>query len=75
MVIAERIRQAVEKHTPDSQRPFLKVTLSLGIASAPFHSLNREHLVEFADKALYECKRSGRNQSQVYDQNKATQAA
>ena len=75
MVIAERIRQAVEKHTPDAQRPFLKVTLSLGIASAPIHSINREHLVEFADKALYECKRGGRNQTQIYDPNKIQQAA
>lgn len=75
MVIAERIRQAVEKHTPDPQRPFLKVTLSLGIASAPLHSLQREHLVEFADKALYDCKRAGRNQSQIYDPNKIQQAA
>jgi len=66
MIVAERIRKLVEVagspplqelgvHPPTS-------SVSCGVASCwPNETTNREDLVEAADKALYEAKRSGRN--------------
>ena len=59
---AERLREAVEKtvfRVGDAQIP---VTISIGIAMLDVASHPRpEALVEAADKALYEAKRTGRN--------------
>lgn len=57
--ICERLRVAVERHDWESVHPQLRVTLSLGMASAP--SYDMETLTERADAALYRAKREGRN--------------
>lgn len=61
---ADQIRQAVEKNPfkgPLGYRAY--VTVSLGVASYPLHADNATDLVQFADKALYQAKRQGRNQT------------
>jgi diguanylate cyclase (GGDEF)-like protein len=57
MTVAERVRQSFESST--------KVTISLGVASAPLHATTPASLVEVADRALYRAKGQGRNQSVV----------
>ncbi len=60
-VMAERARQQIEELRGPEGKDSIGVTLSLGIASlSPTHS-TKEGLVEAADAALYEAKRSGRN--------------
>jgi diguanylate cyclase (GGDEF)-like protein len=56
LVLAERIRKAVEKN------PNLKnLTISIGVASFPEDGNTKEDLIAKADKALYEAKKLGRN--------------
>jgi len=64
MIIAERIRLACEK----TNFPGLegKITVSIGVASYP-EAQNNQDLISFADKSLYEVKRSGRNRVQVFE--------
>ena len=57
--ICERLRLAVERHDWESVHPQLRVTLSLGMASAPLYDMAT--LTERADAALYRAKREGRN--------------
>lgn len=62
--IAERCRQAVEKHAFDIEHnTSISVTISIGIVKA-----NNEptvDIVRLADKALYQAKENGRNQIEV----------
>ncbi len=68
MLVAERIRQAVERMVVPSgtEKPLPQVTVSLGIAIYPEHGRGFEEVVQAADKALYESKRAGRNRSTLY---------
>ncbi len=64
---AERLRQAVERHTsvlPDGRA--VRVTCSIGFAAYPFDlaaldALGWEAVVQIADEAAYTAKREGRN--------------
>lgn len=61
---ADQIRQAVEKAPftgPLGYRAY--VTVSMGVATCPIHSVDATALVQFADQALYQAKRQGRNQT------------
>jgi diguanylate cyclase (GGDEF)-like protein/PAS domain S-box-containing protein len=44
----------------------LNITVSMGISWFPVHGQAKEELLRTADKALYEAKRKGRNQVNVY---------
>jgi diguanylate cyclase (GGDEF)-like protein len=54
--VAERIRELLVEADPD-----VPTTLSIGVASFPFHADDSNSLVQAADEALYESKRAGRN--------------
>jgi diguanylate cyclase (GGDEF)-like protein len=60
--VGERIRKLLEKtlvtRVPDGE---LRVTVSIGVSSFPEDTKNVADLVTFADDALYQAKRSGRN--------------
>ena len=62
--VGERIRDAVQAATvlrTDGAMPPLRVTISVGAASAPSHGDSFETLFGAADHALFMAKRSGRN--------------
>lgn len=60
--IAERLRKAVMGATFSVDDKGLKVTISVGIASAPADATVKEDLIELTDKSLYHAKHNGRNQ-------------
>ncbi|MGF6726533.1 diguanylate cyclase (GGDEF)-like protein/PAS domain S-box-containing protein [Paraburkholderia sp. GAS41] len=64
-VVAERIRRAVEGlQVPHLASPVGMVTISLGVAALqPREGGDAASLVAAADRALYEAKRRGRNQT------------
>ena len=60
MVVAERMRAAVENHTfALAERG--SITISLGVAVFPHHGTDSISLIRAADRVLYQAKRSGRN--------------
>ncbi len=63
LAIAERIREAVMAEVFQTDQGPLKVTLSLGIATFPDASQDKQALVDLSDQCLYFAKRHGRNQS------------
>jgi diguanylate cyclase (GGDEF)-like protein len=66
--LAERLRQQISEALFVHGDVSLKVTASFGIATylAGPQALNPEELLRQADEALYEAKRSGRNQVTVW---------
>jgi len=44
-----------------SENETLKVTVSIGVAAFPSHTVTATELAHNADKALYEAKEAGRN--------------
>ncbi|MCF6340233.1 MAG: GGDEF domain-containing protein [Sulfurimonas sp.] len=58
--IAEKIQNKLQKkHIINSHE--LKITASMGISIFPNHSKNAEDLIKYADIAMYEAKKDGRN--------------
>ncbi len=68
---AERLRESIEKQVfPGAEtQPQKKLTISIGLASYPEHGLNDEEILNYADKALYFAKESGRNRTHIYNEN------
>ncbi|MHB8841092.1 MAG: sensor domain-containing diguanylate cyclase [Candidatus Aquicultor sp.] len=62
-VVAERIRTKVEQTSfqGEAKQPAGKLTVSLGVATYPFHSISKNGLIHSADVALYKAKENGRN--------------
>lgn len=58
LVVAERIRDRVERHFADHDPP---VTISGGVSSFPEDAIDHEELVRRADAGLYRAKAEGRN--------------
>jgi diguanylate cyclase (GGDEF)-like protein len=66
-ITAERLRNEVEKMEVRYQDTILKVTISLGISTYDWvEKLTEKNLIERADEALYDSKKSGRNRSTLY---------
>ena len=61
-VIAERLRQDIERHVFNERRPEMKITASMGIAVFPSVNIqDATALFKAADDALYLAKAGGRN--------------
>ncbi len=61
MLLAERIREELQKTSFRASQGGFSVTCSIGIATMPEAGLDWESLFKAADEALYVSKRSGRN--------------
>jgi diguanylate cyclase (GGDEF)-like protein len=61
-LLAERVREELEKTELVTELGTLKVTASLGVATFPDHASTAADLFVQGDKALYEAKNRGRNQ-------------
>ena len=59
--IAERIRAQVEMHAFEWEGQTIPLTLSIGVAIATGKELDGMALIQAADAALYQAKKSGRN--------------
>jgi diguanylate cyclase (GGDEF)-like protein len=61
LVVAEKVRKAVEDIAIPCGNETLRVTISLGLATFPLHADGKEALIQSADAALYLSKRLGKN--------------
>lgn len=61
LTFAERLRQAIEKHTVKSEHKQLNFTISLGVAEYNSNMKDHKAWIESTDKALYTSKETGRN--------------
>ncbi len=62
-IVAEKIREAVAEHmfTDADGDPCCTLTVSIGLATFPVHSGDKESLLREADNALYNAKNGGKN--------------
>jgi diguanylate cyclase (GGDEF)-like protein len=67
--VAERIRQAIEKHrfAHEESQPGGRLTISGGVAYFPVDGTNGTELLSHADQALYRAKATGRNRVIRYE--------
>ena len=62
VAVAERIRRTVaETIFEGTDGAPIRLTISIGVATFPDHSRDREGLLDVADKAMYRAKSKGRN--------------
>ncbi|NPC92671.1 diguanylate cyclase [Bacillus sp. WMMC1349] len=70
--VSERIRASVENHVfPLSCGEKVSITVSIGVACTGGTADDSSTLIEMADKALYQAKRTGRNKVCVAPQSKS----
>ena len=69
---AERIRVLVEEFHFEGEelQPDGRLTVSLGVAVFPDDAASKEEIIEFADRALYWAKESGRNRVKRFSHKK-----
>jgi diguanylate cyclase (GGDEF)-like protein len=60
-LLAERVREELERAEVQTDLGPLRVTASLGVATFPDHASSAEQLFGQGDKALYDAKKRGRN--------------
>ncbi|KQC13909.1 MAG: hypothetical protein APR63_06930 [Desulfuromonas sp. SDB] len=62
LIVAEKIRSGIENLEIEvDQDKILTVTVSIGVSSYPLRAVNKEDLIEDADRSLYVAKQKGRN--------------
>ncbi|WP_313084896.1 diguanylate cyclase [Pseudomonas sp.] len=61
MLVAEKLREVVERTVIDTERGPIRISLSAGIASADQVAYDPGRLIVRADDALYTAKQTGRN--------------
>ncbi|GMU39880.1 MAG: hypothetical protein AMXMBFR23_07460 [Chloroflexota bacterium] len=82
VVVGEKLRQALEAFEfrsdglPSADGPPLKMTISIGVSAMPVEVDQDEfELIHRADRALYEAKRSGKNQVVFFGQGTVSRGA
>jgi diguanylate cyclase (GGDEF)-like protein len=67
LLVAERLRSAIEQQVLSDAHQSISTTVSLGLAlSYPHAEIPLERLIQQADHALYQAKTAGRNNVQIY---------
>lgn len=69
LIFTERLRKRIEAETVRYEAFEINYTISLGISEISDDCLTYLQWLEQADKALYVCKESGRNRSEIYSSN------
>lgn len=65
--VANRLRKQIAAYTYPGPFADLKITASIGVASAPHHLITDiEELIRAADTALYNAKNNGRNRIEMF---------
>jgi diguanylate cyclase (GGDEF)-like protein len=59
--VAERLRETIADTEFSAYDEKVRLTVSIGIATFPQNSKDRDFLIEVADKTLYKAKQAGRN--------------
>jgi diguanylate cyclase (GGDEF)-like protein len=72
---AERLRSEISESAPIIQGEKLALTASVGVAAASRHTTRVSSLLQSADEALYQAKRTGRNRVCVATANTDTELA
>lgn len=65
LMVSEKIRELIHNLSIVCGEQTLAVTISLGLATFPYHSSDRDSLIRSADAALYVSKRAGKNRVSV----------
>jgi len=67
-IVAEKLRQAIASHTFENERETYHITASFGVAdmTPSKDQFSKSDLIGFADEALYNAKKKGRNRVGVY---------
>ena len=74
--VAEKLKEKIGSHIFQWQTKQFSVNLSIGLAMAPAPGIQEvSHLVEAADRALYQAKRAGRNAVVVFAKEQEAYAA
>jgi diguanylate cyclase (GGDEF)-like protein len=71
IVVAERLRETVARHSVMGRDPLPPITLSMGITLTGPNSGKIDALLKEADTALYQAKKNGRNRVEVFDSSLA----
>jgi diguanylate cyclase (GGDEF)-like protein len=66
--MAERLRNAIAGKVFFNDGKGMRVTVSIGAATSPHDTRNRDELIEKADQALYQAKRNGRDRSVLWNE-------
>lgn len=61
LILAERVRTAIESLAIDSGEAVLRITASFGVAGLVVEDKSLDQIFSRADEALYEAKKAGRN--------------
>ena len=62
----ERLRKSVEANKFKYNNQYLNITISIGVSSNLQNTNSPWEFFDFADRALYDAKKNGRNQVRVY---------
>ena len=65
--VAEKIRENVQNTIIDIGEKSIKKTISIGISIFPDHCMKGWECIKYADIALYEAKRTGRNKVVLFN--------
>ncbi len=65
--LAYKLIRAISKPIETSQGVEVNVGASIGLAMFPYHSWELEDLLDCADKAMYEVKKSGKNDAKIFN--------
>ena len=74
LVMANSLLEAIRQHSIVLQGKPVGLTASLGVALFPEHTTNAEDLLSYADLAMYQSKRNGRNQITFFEPHGSLEA-
>ncbi|MDD5090777.1 MAG: diguanylate cyclase [Candidatus Wallbacteria bacterium] len=69
VIPAERMRTSIQNHEFFVSGERVPITISLGISEFGTDATQKKHLIECADRALYNAKETGRNRCIVFSQD------